>query len=212
MQKPMVLFDFDGVIADSFHIAHAVAKKLCVYLTETEYRKGFNGNIYDSYNVIKAADHGDRCDHALDWWGEFSPGFRTHARPFEGMSELLNEFARNYTLCVVSSGHDPLIKEFLEKYGLRTAIDGIYGVEVNPRKDEKFRTIFSKYAIGPDDCVFITDTLGDINEASSVGLKSIGVTWGFQDRHTLERGHPFRIVEAPQELPEAVESYFASVS
>jgi phosphoglycolate phosphatase len=208
--KKLVLFDFDGVIADTFHIAHGVAKKLCVYLTETEYRKSFNGNIYDAHKAILAADHGDKCDHLLDWWGEYAPGFKTHARPFEGMPELLEALSHVYTLCIVSSSHDPLIMHFLEKYRLMNAVDGVFGVEVSPKKNEKFEAIFAKYDAAPGDCVFITDTLGDINEASSVGLDSIGVTWGFQDKETLARGEPFRIVEAPGELPNAVAEYFRS--
>jgi phosphoglycolate phosphatase-like HAD superfamily hydrolase len=208
--KRLLLLDFDGVIADTFHIAHGIAKRMCVYLTETEYRKRHDGNIYESDKAALAADHGDRCDHALDWLGEYTPVFKMHARPFEGMPEQVKEFARTYTLCIVSSGHNALIEEFLTTYGIRELIDGVYGMEVNTRKDEKFKMIFSKYGIAPEQTVFITDTLGDVNEATSVGLSSIGVTWGFQDRKTLARGNPFAIVDTPQELPAAVADYFAS--
>ena len=208
MDKKLVLFDFDGVIADTFHIAHGVAKKMCVYLTESAYRNNFNGNIYDSYHGIKEQDHGDKCDHMLDWWGEFTPGFKNYAKPFDGMPEIIKAFAKDYTLCIVSSCHDPLIQHFLEKYELTQAIDGVYGVDVSPRKDEKFRAIFAKYGVTPKDCIFITDTLGDVNEAASVGLSSIGVTWGFQDKETLLRGNPIKIVELPGELPAAVTEFF----
>ena len=51
-------------------------------------------------------------------------------------------------------------------------------------------------------------TLGDINEAASVGLSAIGVTWGFQDRATLARGNPLEIVDTPRELSAAVSRYF----
>ncbi|HEV3245210.1 MAG TPA: HAD-IA family hydrolase [Candidatus Paceibacterota bacterium] len=209
-ERRTLLFDFDGVIADTFHIAHGVAKKLCVYLTETEYRKRFNGNIYDLRRALLAADHGDRCDHALDWWAEFAPGFKTTARPFDDMPELLKRFAETYTLYIVSSSRDELIAHFLEKYALTDAVKGSYGVDVNTRKDEKFRMLFRAQGVRAEECVFITDTLGDINEAASVGISSIGVTWGFQDNGTLSRGNPFAIVDAPQELPSAVEIFFAS--
>ena len=125
------------------------------------------------------------------------------------MPELVKELARAYTICIVSSSHDDLIAHFIEKYGLQGAVGGVYGVDVNTRKDEKFESIFSIYGIASHDSIFITDTLGDINEAASVGLSSIGVTWGFQDKGTLARGNPFRIVDTPQELPEAVRNFFA---
>jgi phosphoglycolate phosphatase len=209
--KKLLLLDFDGVIADTFPIAHAVAQRTCVYLTEREYRRTFNGNVYDAQAMRNASDHGDRCDHLLDWWAAYRPGFDLHARPFKDMPEILEQFAQSYMLCIVSSTRDHFLHEFLEKFDLTRYIDGIYGADIDTHKDKKFRTIFSKYGIAPDATVFITDTLGDVNEATSVGLKSIGVTWGFQDKETLARGDPFRIVELPPELPNAVEEYFREV-
>ncbi|MDR3571656.1 MAG: HAD hydrolase-like protein [Candidatus Pacebacteria bacterium] len=206
--RTFLLFDFDGVIADTFHIAHRVAQKVCVFYTEAEYKKSFEGNVHDYHSRLQDADHGDRCDHTLDWWAEFTPGFNTHAKPFDGMPELLGEFAEKYTLCIVSSGHDALITGFLEKYGLTKAIAGVYGSEVHTRKDEKFKMIYSQYDTTPTDCLFVTDTLGDINEATTVGLSSVGVTWGFQDRETLARGNPFAIAELPLQLPTFVDAYF----
>jgi len=40
-----ILFDFDGVIADSFSAAFAVNKKVFPSITEQEYRDRFLGNI-----------------------------------------------------------------------------------------------------------------------------------------------------------------------
>jgi phosphoglycolate phosphatase len=212
MEKKFVLFDFDGVIADTFHIGHSVAQKICSYITESEYRKYHEENIIEKIRIVRAQDHGDRCDHALDWLGEYLPAFNDHAHAFEGMPEVLKEFAQTYTLNIVSSSQEEPIEHFLKKYGVSGAIQGIYGLHTATRKDEKFKTIFAKYAIEPSEAIFITDTLGDINEASNVDLRSIGVTWGFQDRPTLARGNPFRIVDKPEELSKAVTDYFASAA
>ncbi|MBU1557929.1 hypothetical protein KKC45_03125 [Patescibacteria group bacterium] len=56
--------------------------------------------------------------------------------------------------------------------------------------------------------MFITDTLGDIREASEMDIKSIGVTWGFHNRETLKRGNPFNIAEKPEDLSSAIDNYF----
>ena len=60
-----------------------------------------------------------------------------------------------------------------------------------------------------DDCVYITDTLGDMREAGAHHMGTIGCSWGVHDRATLERGLPFRIVDQPAELRDAVDDYFA---
>ena len=43
--------------------------------------------------------------------------------------------------------------------------------------------------------LFITDTLGDIIESNKVGIKSVGVTWGYHTKENLSKGNPFFIAE-----------------
>lgn len=209
--KRLLLFDFDGVIADTFHIMHSLAKKLCVYVTESEYRKRFDGDFHGIEKELASVDHGDKCDHTLDWWSYYVPAFHGGARPFAGMPEIVEQLGKTYPLFIVSSCRNALIEDFFQKNQLRGAVQGIFGVDVNPKKSEKFEMICAGESVTPADCIFVTDTLGDINEAASVGLSSIGVTWGFQDRATLSRGNPFAIVDSPRELPAAVSKYFASI-
>jgi phosphoglycolate phosphatase len=59
---------------------------------------------------------------------------------------------------------------------------------------------FDKYGIGAEDCLFITDTLGDIKEAHHMKVPTVAVTWGYQSIETLKKGAPPRIVNTPQEL------------
>ena len=47
MKTRYILFDFDGVIADSYAPAFEVQKMICPHLTEEVYRKRFEGNIND---------------------------------------------------------------------------------------------------------------------------------------------------------------------
>ncbi len=83
------------------------------------------------------------------------------------------------------------------------------GADVHKSKVEKIKMVFEKYSIGPKDCIFITDTLGDMREAEKTGIDAIGVTWGFHKIETLEQGEPFRLVETPPALATAIADYFA---
>lgn len=60
-----VLFDFDGVIADSFRAAQSTAQALCKYNTEDEYRRHFEGNSWSTFKRLEKEDH-EGCDHGLD--------------------------------------------------------------------------------------------------------------------------------------------------
>ena len=45
--KKAVIFDFDGVIGDTFDFCYGPYKEVQPELTKDEYRSWFSGNIYD---------------------------------------------------------------------------------------------------------------------------------------------------------------------
>ncbi len=84
------------------------------------------------------------------------------------------------------------------------------GADVHTSKHEKIKMVFEKYGISASQCIFVTDTLGDMREAKAADVGAIGVAWGFHSRETLAKGEPFRIVERPEEISPAISAYFAS--
>jgi phosphoglycolate phosphatase-like HAD superfamily hydrolase len=52
----------------------------------------------------------------------------------------------------------------------------------------------------PKDCIFVTDTIGDIKEARHFDILSIAVTWWYHPRKLLLSEKPYQIVESPREL------------
>lgn len=205
MKKPFILFDFDGVIADSFQAAFKVSKIICPSLTEDIYRDGFEGNINDwekSANI-----HTEECRHG-DFFNEYIPRMKREVQIVPGIREVIIELERNHTLIIISSTITNPIREFLEDHGLSNHFTQIMGNDVNKNKVEKIKMVFENYNIGSNDCVFVTDTLGDMREASHKDVGAIGVTWGFHEPERLLRGKPFRLVEKPNDLLSAVSDYF----
>ena len=206
-----VLFDFDGVIADSFGIASALAQRICKRYTPDTYRSAFEGNIYDTFAADGTRrDHGGQedCNHDLNWWDEYQKSFAT-VTPFDGVCDAIRIMSKDYSLAILSSGSRKFIDPFLETNGIAHHFTDILDVDVHTHKTKKIEVIFEKYGITALDCVFVTDTLGDIREAGAHGMGVIAVSWGFHSRVTLEKGVPFRIIERPQELPVAVNEYFS---
>lgn len=211
-KKRLVLFDFDGVIADSFAASYAVVQRFCAHITHDHFRAGFEGNIHDAFDVWESRPHGPECDHGLDWDAEYGVISQNIAGLFPGIDTVIKDLAQRYQLVIVSSGPDEFIEAFLVKAGIRACFQEIMGNRVHKSKAEKMRMIFSTYSTTPEACILITDSLGDMREGASVGVGSIGVSWGFQDRATLQKGAPFRIVESPRDIPGAVEDHFRSLT
>lgn len=203
-----VLFDFDGVIVDSFDIALEVKQMACPHLTAEDYKKRFEGNI-NEFDLSKVK-HTDQC-RAVDFFTEYVP--RMHrVQLFPGIKEILAQLAKDYALIIISSTISTPIKEHIERNGLQDYFAEIMGNDIHKSKVEKIKMIFQKYSTTPKHCVFITDTLGDLREAEKSGLGAIAVSWGFHSHETLQKGNPTKIIDSPTELTQTIDEYFKKSS
>jgi len=207
MKNKYILFDFDGVIADSFEPAFEVNRMICPHLTEEDYRKRFEGNINEWEKADKK--HTDKCRHDIKFFDEYIPRMKECVTVVPGMDRVLATLSKKYELIIVSSTITSPIQDFMNKFNLASNFIEIMGNDVHGSKVEKLKMIFSKYDITPKECVFITDTLGDMREAQQVQVGTIGVDWGFHKAETLLLGRPFRIINKPEDLETAVVDYFA---
>lgn len=206
--RKCVFFDFDGVIVDSFFAAYGTARKVCQYETEERYRSYFEGNINDARLPHDERDH-TQCSHDLDWWENYVPLFE-RAHPFPGIIRALHDLSAHYRMAIISSNISSPVMSFLKKHDAAQYFEDVFGNDVHPSKVEKMHMLFERYELAPEHCLFVTDTLGDIREATAAGVGAIGVSWGFHEHQRLENGNPFKIIDHPHELPGAVEEYFAS--
>ncbi len=202
MKTKFILFDFDGVIADSFDIAFETAQVRCPAISEDAYRKRFEGNIHE----IKHEEtfHTDKCNHDLEWFSIYVPKMMESCTLFPGIKEIIYELENDYMMIIISSTITSPIEEFIARHELQNHFDWVMGSDVHKSKVEKIKMVFDKYNIEAKDCIFITDTSGDMKEAADMGVPSIGVTWGFCKVATLEKGAPLKLVHTPQELKSAI--------
>ncbi len=192
----LVCFDFDGVIADSFHAAFSVGRKFYSDLSEDQFRKLFEKNIFNTFSAS-----------LIDFARSYTEMMR-QVTIFPEMDAVVKTLASDYPLVIVSSSSSRAIEEFLSKHQLLNYFSGIFSSDVHTSKSHKLELAMRKFTVVPEKTLIITDTLGDMQEASTVGVKSIGVTWGFQNKTTLERGEPFAIAAKPQEIVTCINKFF----
>lgn len=202
--KKFVLFDFDGVIADSFQAAFAVHKVISPHIIEGDYRSWFEGNINNWQEMASPGNH--RSD--IDFFAEYLPKMKSEVKMVPGILEIIKNLSRSYTLIIVSSTITSPIREFMERHEASQYFTEIMGNDVHQSKVEKIKMVFAKHKASPENCVFVTDTLGDLREAAEAGVSAIGVSWGFQHKETLLKGNPLCVVEKPEELPVAILNHF----
>ena len=195
-----VIFDFDGVVYDTFDFHRRKIREFTgVDLSEDDFRSIHNGNFYSSVpDAIKSVNW---PDYVLFVYPEQS-SFKIK----DDVKKTIISLSKDFDLFMVTSGGTKNISDCLRNNNLLSLFKEVLGLESHKSKVDKFRFIFSKYGLSPDDCVFVTDTLGDILEANKVGLRSIAVDFGFHDRKTLTKGDPFTIVSGFEEIEKIIRS------
>lgn len=194
-----VIFDFDGVIADTmkFHQEH-LKKYLDISISKKEYQDWQRGNVYDGENKVSGKK--------LIEYFKMIEKDHYEVKPFDGVVDLLKKLSENYSFFIITSSSDVNIINFLKKESVFDCFTEILGVEFDKSKIVKFNYILDKYNLKKDNVLFVTDTLGDVLEANKVGLRSVAVTWGFHDREILEEAEPFAYADDVEELFEIISS------
>lgn len=192
----LLLFDFDGVIVDSFKISYETARSLeGDHFTEESYRACFNGNIYEQVENAKA----DCPTVDLPFFAAYTPRVLEKV-PVPGMAELIQELSQTFKLAIVSSTINPSLERYLDKHGLTTCFQKLYGADIDRNKSVKTKMALEEFQTEPHDALFITDTLGDIREAAKARVQAVAVSWGFQDPRNFIEANPIAVVNTPDEL------------
>lgn len=200
-KPPVIMFDFDGVIADSFEVFYeefsaAVHK---IGFDKISSRESLltlmEGNLFQS--LIKIG-FPIRKLRALG--REFQPRIEAanaRVQPFPGMPELLADLAAAWPTYVITSNQSAAIDHFLDRYNIQ-GIRDVLGADKEPSKVKKIRKVLRKHK----DCTpwYIGDTKGDMLEGNEAGAITVAVTWGWHKEPKMLEGKPGRVVRTPKEL------------
>ena len=192
----VIIFDFDGVVHDSFDVLRTAQQYSIPGLTEDEYRDFYNGNIYRNKQITK---------EVADKFFEVQNRLYKDLVIEKDIKEELLLLARDYSLFIVSSNMESTIRDYCERNGVSEVFDEVLGFESHKSKIEKFQVLFDKYSLDKNEAIFVTDTLGDILEANKINLRTIAVDFGFHDQDRLKKGKPFQIVSSFQDIRQLVD-------
>jgi phosphoglycolate phosphatase len=188
MKEKIIIFDFDGVIVDSFDVAFEVKILERPTITKERYQANFNGNIAD-------ATHEDEKVKEIDFPYEYGKRFKKLDIE-QHIKDSLIKLSKEHRLFIVSSTVNSTIKEYLKRHELLEVFTEILGFDVEKSKVKKFNMIFDKYDISPNQAIFITDTSGDIVEAKEAKINFIvGILGGYQNEDVLRKAEPNAIVK-----------------
>lgn len=118
----------------------------------------------------------------------------------EGLLEVLNELKDKYKLGILSSNSKEIIVTFLKKHEILHYFEFI---DTYPKLFAKFipmGKILIRNKIKPSEALYVGDEVRDIQATKKVGMHIAAVTWGFNNEFILNKYNPNYIIRKPNDL------------
>ena len=200
----LIIFDFDGVLADSLSDMLLFAQETCNELgIDHTVTQADLGNL----EIMSFATFGIACGVPVELTGEFvhrcTNKFKEKKTPqaiFDGLPDVIRKLSEENILSVVTGNTTENVSSFLSHHGLLDFFHSIHGVDNPGNKVEKIKKIKDHFDKGNELIFFIGDSLSDIHAAREANVISIAVSWGHQALEMLVRGKPDVIIHKPAEI------------
>ena len=194
----LIIFDFDGVIAESIAMKAAAFRETFSFAPEyqdeiVQYHldNGGMSRFVKFRYIYKEILHEELTREQEEWLGERYAGIvreKMFTIPLvPGAFELLNDVKGKIPLYVVSATPGEEMLEIADRRGLAGYFDGIYGSPGS--KADRIREILSTNCVSPEETLFIGDAPQDYEAAHETGVRFIArVAPGDPDRVSGKSG------------------------
>jgi phosphoglycolate phosphatase len=187
----ILLFDFDGTIADSFENFITVTKELSLTykfptLSRDELEKLRSDDARSIISQLKIP---------------FYKQMRiTDIKPFPDLPEVLQSLKnKGYMLGILTSNGQKNVTSFLQHNSI-DIFDYIYCDSSIFGKDKIIRSFLKQHNLSKEEVIYIGDEIRDIQACHKVGIRIVSVTWGFNSQDGLIKHNPDYIINKPPDL------------
>ena len=199
----LINFDYDGVIVDSFDqwldLSVLAQQSLGVGRAPTrdDFRTLDNLTIYNLGKLIGLPD-----DLASAYANEIFKLQKANwdVKVFPDIVPVLIELAQKNTLVVITSNQSNIVSNTLEENGLDKAFSRVLGGDLGSTKAERIEQSRREFQSDLQNSLMVGDTISDVRQGKLAGVRTVAVTWGFQERELLEQEAPDFVINNPKDL------------
>jgi phosphoglycolate phosphatase len=195
----LVMFDFDGVIADSLQAMERATMRalrenglddlatddVVLRIVETNWFEGLR-RLGVPPEVVAYMD--DLVAESV------SAG---EVEPYEGIGDVIATLAKRDCVAIITSNRSDIVAEFLSQWDIG-GIDEVLGGDKGESKVPKLRAALDRHP--HDEAWFIGDSVGDILEGREAGVTTVAATWGWHPEERLLAASPDRVAGMPRDL------------
>jgi phosphoglycolate phosphatase len=199
-ERGVIIFDFDGTIADSFLVAldifYSFSKIKPLNKKEVQKLRGMalvqisQELKMPGYMIPFLLIRGRKAMHRRMGEVGMEPG----------MDRAIKQLAKTHTLFVLSSNSPENITTFLDRYQLTGHFKAIHGNAGLLRKARHLQKIIVANQLDRSQTWYVGDESRDVEAAHKCHIKSVAVTWGYNSKRALSRHKPTVQVNTAAEL------------
>lgn len=205
---PAVIFDWDGVIADSLDLFYAVYDKTCARFdlhlpvaSTAAFRGWYNARWEQNFFDMGVTE--EHIDEVLDHARSLAD--YDAVRLFPEVVAAIQDLSTHTRVGIASTTDAARIRGKLAREGLLHLFGVVVGGEEGG-SDKIARYGDALVALGADGprSVGVGDTPLDVHCARHWGMRTVGVTYGWIDETRVAQAEPDRLVHHPAEVEAAI--------
>jgi phosphoglycolate phosphatase-like HAD superfamily hydrolase len=200
----ILIFDFDGVLADSLDPMLVFARQVC---HEMGYTRIPIQEDLEALERMEFAEYGRQLGIAEELIPTFVRRnfelFSQRDEPLEifpGMEGVIKQLSQSAILAVVTGNSCQVVEKFIFAYGLTGAFETILANEDIGSRLDKILAVKAEHNVSGEETYIIGDAVSDIRAAHDAGIKSVAVGWGHQSGGKLSAETPNFFVDRPEDL------------
>jgi phosphoglycolate phosphatase len=216
-----IIFDLDGTLVQTRVASWAVFQQVNAEFdlgidVKEKYFALLNGNLFEQ--IRELCDGKEKADAVIEsFMNKLGSDYFPVMIP--GMVDVIHALAPTSTLAVLSSNRTSVIRRVLIGNGIEFCFAHVFGGDVEPNKTDGIRRFVAdaaqgagrrcsafydegtdSVALGDDQTVLVTDTVGDVDAAAAAGVRAVGVSWGMHSAVQLTAAGAEFVAFWPQEL------------
>ncbi|NJK30234.1 MAG: HAD-IA family hydrolase [Acaryochloris sp. SU_5_25] len=212
----LIVFDFDGTIADSVVIFIEATNRLAPEF-------GYSPFAPDQLPDLRRLSlQGMARKLGIPRWKLpfFLRRFRQELtrllidlKLIDGMdTALITIHHQGHRLGIITANSRQNVEHFLLQEEIRPLFEFIDGGQILAGKVRSLKKLVKLNPVYPKHLIYIGDEINDIKAAKQVGVTSIAVTWGFNDRTVLAAQATDFLVDHPDQLLAAISQVHTPIS
>lgn len=204
--KPLIIWDFDGTLADSFAVVERLLVELApqykVAVPTSERIRAWRGmelrGILQELGLKWAQVPGLLLKVQRGMRGEL-----VRIAPVAGLGAVMPGLAAEYRFALTTSNTAENVERWLEMQGWREWFEVIEAGSSLRGKAAHFKKVMKQCGVPARHVVAVGDETRDIEAAKQCGIACVPVAWGFQSAEAL-RGMGAVAVQKPEDLAGAL--------